>query len=74
MIKDHSNLNDIYKAYAFIEFFELENAKKALNSLNKGEVSLRGEILTGNYSKRVEDQIGVNNNIGNANEIFVKII
>ena len=74
MIKDHSNLNDLYKAYAFIEFFELENAKKALNSLNKGEVSLRGEILTGNYSKRVEDQIGVNNNIGNANEIFVKII
>ena len=76
MIKDYSNLNnlnDVYKAYAFIEFFELENAKKALNSLNKGEISLRGEILSGNYSKRVEDQIG-NNNIGNTNEKFVKII
>ena len=73
MIKDHYNLNDIYKAYAFVEFFELENAKKALCSLNNGEISLRGEILSGNYSKRVEDQIG-NCNIGNANEKFVKII
>ena len=75
MIKDHYNLNDIYKAYAFVEFFELENANKALNSLNNGEISLRGEILSGNYSKRVEDQIGINNNnFRNTNEILVKII
>ena len=74
MIKDHYNLNDIYKAYAFVEFFELENAKKALCSLNNGEISLRGEILSGNYSKRIEDQIGINSNFGSTNDVFVKII
>ena len=36
MIKDKNSLNEAYKNYAFVEFFELENAKKALDALNKG--------------------------------------
>ena len=73
MIKDHTNFNaDSYKGYAFVEFFELENATKALTSLNKGEISLRGEILNGNYSTRVEDQISLNNNMTNKNQQSVK--
>ena len=59
MIRDKNSLNEIYKSYAFIEFFELENAKKALEAINKGEISLREEILSGNYSTKTEDK---NNN------------
>jgi RNA recognition motif-containing protein len=59
MIKDKNSLNEVYKNYAFVEFFELENAKKALQAINKGEISLRDEILSGNYSTKTEDK---NNN------------
>jgi RNA recognition motif-containing protein len=59
MIKDKNSLNESYKNYAFVEFFELENAKKALQAINKGEISLRDEILSGNYSTKTEDK---NNN------------
>lgn len=59
MIKDKNSLNEMYKNYAFVEFFELEDAKKALQAINKGEISLREEILSGNYSTKTEDK---NNN------------
>ena len=59
MIKDKNSLHELYKNYAFVEFFELENAKKALEAINKGEISLREEILSGNYSTKSEDK---NNN------------
>ena len=59
MIKDKNSLNEMYKNYAFVEFFDLENAKKALQAINKGEISLRDEIFSGNYSTKTEDK---NNN------------
>ncbi len=59
MIKDKNSLHELYKNYAFVEFFELEDAKKALEAINKGEISLREEILSGNYSTKSEDK---NNN------------
>ena len=62
MIKDKNSFNEIYKSYAFVEFFDLEDAKKALEAINKGEISLREEILSGNYSTKTEDK---NNNESN---------
>ena len=56
MIKDKNSLNEIYKNYAFVEFFDLENAKKALEAINKGEISLRNEVLSGNYSTKTDDK------------------
>ena len=56
MIKDKNAINDIYKNYAFIEFFDLEDTNKALNALNKGEIKLREEVLSGNYSTKTEDK------------------
>ena len=44
MIKDKNSLNDSFKSYAFIEFFDLEDAKKALDALGKGEIKLREEV------------------------------
>ena len=52
MIKDKNSSNDIYKNYAFVEFFDLEDAKKALLALGKGEIKLREETLSGNYSTK----------------------
>ena len=56
MIKDKNSVNDLYKNYAFVEFFDLEDAKKALDALGKGEIKLREEILNGNYSTKTEDK------------------
>ena len=65
MIKDKNSINEAYKNYAFVEFFELENAKKALEALNKGEISLRKEVLSGNYSTKSEDKKNNNEYINN---------
>ena len=67
MIKDKNSLNESYKNYAFVEFFELENAKKALQAINKGEISLRDEILSGNYSTKTEDKNNYFNHENNLN-------
>ena len=67
MIKDKNSLNEIYKSYAFVEFFDLENAKKALEAINKGEISLREEILSGNYSTKTEDKNNNEHNYFNNN-------
>ena len=56
MIKDKNSMTDIYKSYAFVEYFDLEDAKKALDALNKGEIKLREEALSGNYSTKTEDK------------------
>ena len=56
MIKDKNSLNDVYKNYAFVEFFDLDDAKKALSALGKGEIKLRDETLSGNYSTKTEDK------------------
>ena len=56
MIKDKNSVNEVYKNYAFVEFFDLENAKKALQAINKGEISLRNEVLSGNYSTKTDDK------------------
>ena len=68
MIKDKNSLSEAaYKNYAFVEFFELEDAKKALEALGKGEVTLRNEVLSGNYStKTAEDK----NNVEQVFDIF----
>ena len=79
MIKDKNSLNDSFKSYAFIEFFDLEDAKKALDALGKGEIKLREETLCGNYSTKTEDKN--NNNFNYENNlnyihgvnIFIKI-
>ena len=79
MIKDKNSMNDLFKSYAFIEFFDLEDAKKALNALGKGEIKLRKETLCGNYSTKTEDKN--NNNFNYENNlnyihgvnIFIKI-
>lgn len=67
MIKDKNSLNDSFKSYAFIEFFDLEDAKKALLALGKGEIKLRDETLSGNYSTKTDDKN--NNNDNNLNYI-----
>ena len=67
MIKDKNSLNDSFKSYAFIEFFDLEDAKKALNALGKGEIKLREEILCGNYSTKTEDKNNYFNHENNLN-------
>ena len=67
MIKDKNSSNDIYKNYAFVEFFDLEDAKKALTALGKGEIKLRDEALSGNYSTKTDDKN--NNNDNNLNYI-----
>lgn len=70
MIKDKNSLSEAaYKNYAFVEFFELEDAKKALETLGKGEVTLRNEVLSGNYStKTAEDKSSVDHNYYNNNQ------
>lgn len=70
MIKDKNSLSEAaYKNYAFVEFFELEDAKKALEALGKGEVTLRNEVLSGNYStKTAEDKNNVDHNYYNNNQ------
>ena len=73
MIKDKNSLNEIYKSYAFVEFFELENAKKALEAINKGEISLRDEILSGNYSTKTDDKNNNEHNYYNNNLHVVNI-
>ena len=67
MIKDKNSLNEVYKNYAFVEFFDLENAKKALQAINKGEISLRNEILSGNYSTKTDDKNNIEYNNFNNN-------
>ena len=69
MVKDKNSLNDLYKSYAFVEFFELEDAKKTLDALGKGEIKLREEILSGNYSTKTEDKNNNNFNYENPNYI-----
>ena len=70
MIKDKNSVNDLYKSYAFVEFFDLEDAKKALSALGKGEIKLRDEALSGNYSTKTDDknnfnyESNINNNHG----------
>lgn len=73
MIKDKNSLNEIYKSYAFVEFFDLENAKKALEAINKGEISLREEILSGNYSTKTEDKNNNEHNYYFNNNLHVNI-
>ena len=73
MIKDKNSLNEVYKNYAFVEFFDLENAKKALQAINKGEISLRNEILSGNYSTKTDDKNNTEYNNINNNIIHVNI-
>ena len=73
MIKDKNSLNETYKNYAFVEFFELENAKKALQAINKGEIALRDEVLSGNYSTKTEDKNNSEHNIFNNNNYHVII-
>ena len=65
MIKDKNSSTDLYKNYAFVEFFDLEDAKKALLALGKGEIKLRDETLSGNYSTKTDDKN--NNNDNNLN-------
>ena len=72
MIKDKNSLNETYKNYAFVEFFDLENAKSALQAINKGEISLRDEVLSGNYSTKTEDKN--NNEHNNFNNNYHVII
>ncbi len=67
MIKDKNSSNDIYKNYAFVDFFDLEDAHKALLALGKGEIKLRDETLSGNYSTKTDDKN--NNNDNNLNYI-----
>ena len=67
MIKDKNSVNDLYKNYAFVEFFDLEDAKKALTALGKGEIKLREETLNGNYSTKTEDKNNYFNHENNLN-------
>ena len=67
MIKDKNSVNEAYKSYAFVEFFDLEDAKKALEAINKGEISLREEVLSGNYSTKTEDKNNNEHNYFNNN-------
>ena len=76
MIKDKNALNDTYKSYAFVEFFDLEDAKKALSALGKGEIKLRDEVLSGNYSTKTEDKNNFNyeNNLSNNHGVNIFLI
>ena len=76
MIKDKNSLTDIYKSYAFVEYFDLEDAKKALNALNKGKIKLREETLSGNYSTKTEDKNNFNyeNNLNYNHGVNIFII
>ena len=67
MIKDKNSVSEAYKNYAFVEFFELEDAKKAIEAINKGEISLREEVLSGNYSTKTEDKNNNEHNYFNNN-------
>ena len=72
MIKDKNSVNEVYKNYAFVEFFDLENAKKALQAINKGEISLRNEILSGNYSTKTDDKNNIEyNNFNNNHHVNI---
>ena len=73
MIRDKNSVHELYKSYAFVEFFELEDAKKALEAINKGEISLREEILSGNYSTKSEDKSNNEHNYYNNNASHVNI-
>ena len=65
----------MYKNYAFVEFFDLENAKKALQAINKGEISLRNEILSGNYSTKTDDKNNTEyNNFNNNLHVNIYIL
>ncbi len=75
MIKDKNSLNEMYKNYAFVEFFDLENAKKALQAINKGEISLRNEVLSGNYSTKTDDKNNTEyNNFNNNLHVNIYIL
>ena len=73
MIKDKNSVNDLYKSYAFVEFFDLEDAKKALSALGKGEIKLRDEALSGNYSTKTDDKNNFNyeNNLNNSHGVNI---
>jgi hypothetical protein len=73
MIRDKNSVHELYKSYAFVEFFELEDAKKALEAINKGEISIREEILSGNYSTKSEDKSNNEHNYYNNNASHVNI-
>ena len=73
MIRDKNSVHELYKSYAFVEFFELDDAKKALEAINKGEISLREEILSGNYSTKSEDKNNNEHNYYNNNVSHVNI-
>ena len=73
MIRDKNSVHELYKSYAFVEFFELNDAKKALEAINKGEISLREEILSGNYSTKSEDKNNNEHNYYNNNVSHVNI-
>ena len=73
MIRDKNSVHELYKSYAFVEFFELDDAKKALEAINKGEISLREEILSGNYSTKSEDKNNNEHNYYNNNASHVNI-
>ncbi len=65
----------MYKNYAFVEFFDLENAKKALQAINKGEISLRNEVLSGNYSTKTDDKNNTEyNNFNNNLHVNIYIL
>ena len=75
MIKDKNSVNEVYKNYAFVEFFDLENAKKALQAINKGEISLRNEVLSGNYSTKTDDKNNTEyNNFNNNLHVYIYIL
>ena len=65
----------MYKNYAFVEFFDLENDKKALQAINKGEISLRNEVLSGNYSTKTDDKNNTEyNNFNNNLHVNIYIL
>jgi len=70
MVKDRSNQKEEFKEYAFVEFFTLEDSNKALESLKKNTVSIRGCSLMGNYSKIKKDLIDSNLN----NKVLIILI
>lgn len=70
MVKDRSSQKEEFKEYAFVEFFSLEDSNKALESLKKNSVSVRGCNLMGNYSKIKKDLIDSNLN----NKVLIFLI
>ena len=73
MIKDKNSLNEIYKSYAFVEFIDIKNEKKDLEAINKGEISIRDEILSENYSTKTDDKNNNEHNYYNNNLHVVNI-